>query len=84
VCSHKTYKSVKIYFKKYKMNMFRLACDVLQAFTIISKLLEVETTLKLTYEGHNESHELSHIVGNSATSNDLLSFGRWRQLLSYL
>ena len=64
--------------------MFHLACDVLQDFTIISKLLEVETTLKLPYEGHTESHEQHRIVGNSATSNDLISFGRWRQILSYL
>jgi len=74
--SHKTHKSIKIYFKKYKTNVFRSACDVLQVFTIISKLLEVETTLKLIYEGHTESHEQRRIVGNSATSNDLVSFGR--------
>jgi transposase len=36
------------------------------------------------YEGHTESHEQCRIVGNSATSNDWLSFGSWHQLLPYL
>jgi len=34
------------------MNGFILACDVLKVFTIISKLLEAETKLKLTYIIH--------------------------------
>jgi len=34
------------------MNGFLLACDVLKVFKVISKLLEAETKLKLTYISH--------------------------------
>jgi hypothetical protein len=34
------------------MNGVFLACDVLKLFTIVSKLLEAETKLKLTYVIH--------------------------------
>jgi len=36
------------------------------------------------YYGHTESHEQRRITGNSATSDDWVSFGRWRQLSPYL
>lgn len=40
------------------MNGFCLACDVLQVFTTISKLLEAETKLKLTYIIHLQAFSI--------------------------